>query len=154
MRYGAPTKVCTGPAHPGPTELPLTETYWYFHGDHHPGNARYRCKLCYGWEKLVDKEAPRGLVEASSVVPFARELVERCGTIKAASRAHDLQYETLRALLAGERAKLKKQTVARYLLALGEQRKYDRRNGLSERFHEARRAQGEREARLERLAGY
>jgi hypothetical protein len=149
-----PTKVCQGPAHPGPTRLPLTAEHWNFYrSGPRAGTPIGRCRLCHHWNALVVKSGPHGLVDAKPVLPFVVELVERCGNPEKVYAAHGLHAETLRSIIAGQRS-VRKRTVARLLLALSEQRKYDRRNGASERFVKARREQGLREERALRLAGY
>lgn len=156
-----PTKVCNGPAHPGPTRLPLTAEHWSFHGAGAwatkagmVGKPLSRCRLCRSWDRLVERDVPHGLVPAVKVEPFLRELVERCGTAPVVTERHGISGSTVDRVLNHRIGSVKAKTAARLLLALSEQRKYDRRNGSSPRFVAARRAQGRREERLERLAGY
>lgn len=150
-----PTKVCTGPAHPGPTRVPVTKEHWNFHrSGPDAGKPTSRCKLCTNWAKLVTKEGAHGLVERQDVLVFLNELIERCGSVEQVQTRHGLNANGLRAFLSNPDARMQKRTLARVLVALGEQRKLDRRNGTSPRFHAARRAQADREGRLERLIGY
>lgn len=149
------TKLCTGPAHPGPTRLPLDAEHWHFHrSGPRAGEPLSRCKLCRHWEEVADPTAPRGLVPAVTVRWLARELVERCGSAEQAAVRSGVTAPALRALVGYQTRDVQKRTVARILVALAEQRKSDRRNGNSERFQAARRAQAEREERITRLSGY
>lgn len=156
-----PTKVCTGPAHPGPTRLPLDARHWYFHGASKwaigagmVGKPISRCRLCGSWSRLVERDVPHGLVPVPKIEPFVRELVERCGSTAQVVRVHGFNRTTIDRVLRHEIESVKAKTAARVLVALGEQRKIDRRNGTSERFVKARREQAQREERLDRLAGY
>lgn len=156
-----PTKVCTGPSHPGPTRLPLTSEHWYFHGESPwaisagmVGKPLSRCRLCRAWVRCVDRASPHGLVSARKIERYVRELVERCGTADAVTAQHGISGNTIDRVLNRRIEAVKAKTATRVLLALSEQRKYDRRNGLSERFLAARRAQGRLDERLTRLAGY
>lgn len=144
-----PTKVCTGPAHPGPAMLPLSDFGVYRSGPR-AGKPLARCRLCRHWSVLKVKEGPHGLVAAASLKPFAAELINRCGSVYRASQQHGLSEPTLLGLAAGAREKVRAATAQRLLVGLSEQRKYDRRNGSSIRFHEARLAQARIDERMER----
>lgn len=150
-----PTKLCTGPAHAGPTLVPLDEQHWHFHrSGSNAGQPVARCKLCANWAKLVTKDGQHGLVDAGRLRQFARELVDRCDGFEPAERAHGVAASTLRAIVGGESTRVQKRVAARLLLALSEQRKQDRRNGTSARFLAARRRQVMIEERQQRLVGY
>ena len=147
-----PSKVCTGPAHPSPALLPLTPEYWYFHrsGDR-SGRPTNRCRLCTNWNKLIGKDGPHGLTPVTKTLrQLTKELADRCGSYGAVFRLHGVREETIRLIVIGHTERIQKRTAARILQALSEQRKYDRRNGSSERFNEARRAQARIEERLQR----
>lgn len=147
-----PTKVCTGPAHPAPAMLPLTPEYWYFYGDSGwaqstgmVGKPIARCLLC----RALDH--PHKLIPASRIERFTAELINRCGGYKQAERASGVGERVLRQIVTRTKKRgVQKETAARILVALSEQRKYDRRNGSSVRFMEARRAQARIEERIER----
>lgn len=146
-----PTKVCSGPAHHGPALLPLTERHWQFYrSGARAGRPLSRCKLCRHWNVLVQKDGPHGLVEAKSVVPLAVELLDRCGSAYRVEQSHGVNEATLRAIVDGRTQLVRKRTAQQIILGLSEQRKYDRRNGASARFMEARRRQAIIEERLER----
>jgi len=85
---------------------------------------------------------------------LAKELIDRCDGCHNVELWHGIRGETIRVISTGEQKSVQKKTAARLLTALAEQRKEDRRNGLSARFLAARKQQIQREARLERLAGY
>lgn len=146
------SKVCTGPAHPSAAMLPLTSEYWYFYGDSPwardndmVGKPIAKCRLCRALE-YDSQEIPPAQIE-----PFARELVDRCGGYKQAERVCGVGERTLRQLvLRKQKRGVQKRTAQRILVGLSEQRKYDRRNGSSERFLEARLAQARIEERIER----
>ena|SRR5215831_2426631 len=148
-------KVCTGPAHAGPTRLPVDEENWYFHrSGPRAGQPTTRCKLCVNWSKLVNKDGPHGFVRVTPKIrSLAKELADRCDGYPAVERLHGIRGETLRVVVAGEQSRLQKKTVARLLSALAEQRKEDRRNGTSERFNKARKIQAAKEERLLRMDG-
>jgi len=149
------TRVCNGPAHHGPARLPLTETYWAFYrSGPRAGKPIARCKLCRNWQTLVVKPGPHGRVDLDHVYPIARELLERCGSAKEVERRHGIPAAVISKVVARTQKGVYARTAGRLIVALGEQRKYDRRNGASARFVAARRAQGQLEERLERLAGY
>ena len=149
-----PVKVCTGPAHAGPTRIPLDAEHWYFHRScPRAGEPTSRCRLCANWARLVAKGGPHGLVPADQVRGFALELVERCGSASEAARRHGIAATVLRGLVAAEYPSVQRRTVEALLRALGEQRKDDRRNGSSERFLAARREQAKRIAFAERTLG-
>jgi len=149
-------KTCTGPAHAGPTRLPLTAEHWNFHrSGAQAGQAVSRCNLCNNWTKLVEKYGPHGYVEVNDALrDYAKELGLRCGGYWPLRSAHELRPETIRAIAEGTKLRVQKKTVVRILVALGEQRKTDRRNGASPSFVQAKREQAEREDRIGRFAGY
>lgn len=150
-----PTKVCTGPAHHGPTRIPLDAAHWYFHrSGRYAGQPTSRCKLCTNWRKLVGKEGPHGLASARTLRPLAKELVDRCGSLDKVGIMHGIGRSTLAPIVRGEQEQVQKKTAARILLALSEQRKYDRRNGATPRFLAARKAQAAIEERMERTGQY
>ena len=146
------TKVCTGTAHAAPAMLPLTPEYWYFYGDSNwarehgmIGKPISRCVLC----RSLDH--PQKLIPSRKIEKFTRELVARCGGYKQAERLSGVGERVLRQIaLRTKKRGVQKETAARILLALSEQRKYDRRNGSSQRFLEARIAQARIEERIER----
>ena len=145
-----PSKVCAGPAHAQPTRLPLTDSYWHFNrSGRRAGSALTYCKLCRQWQRMTGT-----LVPAKTLQPYARELVERCGGYLTAQRLHGINDTTLFTLSAGRQGRVKLDTARRLLVALGEQRKLDRRNGASKRFIEARKAQALSEQRMRELTGY
>jgi hypothetical protein len=145
------TKVCLGPAHSGPARIPLDREHWYFYGNSPwarlhgmVGKPIARCRMCRALQH------PHSLIPAARIERFARELVERCGGYKQAERACGVGERTLRRIVIREKRSIQKVTAGRILVALDEQRKYDRRNGASPRFMEARRAQARIEERLDR----
>lgn len=147
-----PAKVCTGPAHAGPAMLPLTDEYWYFYGDSDwarrakmVGKPIAKCKLCRALEH------PHSLIPTRKIERFTLELVDRCGGYKQAERLCGVGERVLRQIATRTKTKgVQKPTAARILTALSEQRKYDRRNGSSQRFLEARLAQARIEERVGR----
>lgn len=147
-----PTKVCAGPAHAGPVLLPILPEYWYFYGDSAwarekgmVGKPISKCIRCRGIEH------PHQLIPVTKIQRFTLELIERCGGYKQAERESGVGERVLRQIaLKTKRRGVQKGTAQRILVALSEKREYDRRNGLSERFVEARLAQARIEERLER----
>ena len=149
------TKVCGGPAHAQPTRLPLDPKHWYFHKrGRYAGQALDRCKLCANWAKLSSKEGPHGTVPVADVQAWAQELLDRVGSYEAVHRAYGLRPNTLGPIVLEETERVQLRTVQRILVGLAEQRKVDRRNGMSARFRAALRAQADREEKLSRLVGY
>jgi len=147
-------KVCTGPAHAQPTRIPLDEDHWPFHrSGPKAGEPTSRCKLCVNWTKLVTKDGSHGYIAASRVRALVRELVDRCGGVWAVERDHGLHATSLRSILDGETKRVQRRTVARVILALGEQRKIDRRNGTRRSFNRARVEQARIEAKAIETAG-
>lgn len=131
-----PTKLCTGPAHAEPTELPLTAEHWYFHHTGlYAGKPTSRCRLCTNWAKLIDKRGPHGLVPAEQVERYARELVNRCGSLDETARRHRVHPTTLRGILEGVQPTVRKRTAERLLRGLAEQRKQDRLRGAASARH-------------------
>lgn len=149
-------KTCTGPAHAGPTRLPLSAEHWNFHRTGaQAGQPVARCKLCNNWTKLIGKDGPHGYVEVNDTLrAYAKELGLRCGGYWSLRAAHELRPETIRTIAEGGKTRVQKKTVVRILVALGEQRKIDRRNGTSPSFIAAKRAQAANEQRMNLLAGY
>jgi hypothetical protein len=150
------TKVCTGPAHGGPTELPVTDEHWYFHkSGPYTGKPIARCKLCTNWNKLQSRAEKNGTVECKKIRKFVAELVDRCGSSDLAGVASGVAANTIRSVLHEERCTMQLRTAKRLLVALDQRRKEDRRNGsTSERFREARRRQADIEEKIDRTLGY
>jgi hypothetical protein len=146
----APTKVCAGPAHAQPTRLPLTADHWYYD---RAGNPT-RCKLCTSYRAVTKHDGPKGLVPARPLRRYAVELVERCGSATRVEELYGLDANTVLNLTRSSSASTQKRIAQRLLVALGEQRKLDRRNGTSPRFLAARKAQALHEGRLRELSGY
>lgn len=148
------TKLCTGPSHGSPTRLPLDAEHWHFNRTGpRAGQPLARCRLCRHHERL-SRDGVHGLVPATQVRAWVAELGLRCESVHAAAAKHSLPQTTLYRALTQKGVKVTKRTAARILIALGEQRKEDRRNGASPRFNAARRAQAIQEERMNRLAGY
>src|SRR4051812_16834670 len=148
-----PTKVCSGPAHDAPTNLPLDETHWNFaRSGRRTGLPLSRCKLCGNWEKLIKKGGPHGLVPVASVSGYARELLERCGSYEKVRESYGLNDTTLGPIVRAVHPTVQARTAQRLLLALGEQRKRDRQHGTSKRFNRAQRLRGLQEQRMESRA--
>jgi hypothetical protein len=131
--------------------LPLTEEYWYFYGDsawaraaHMVGKPIARCRLC----RALDYE--KTMIPARRIEEFTRELIDRCGGYKQAERVCGVNEIALRKIVMRQKRSVKKATASRILVGLSEQRKYDRRNGTSERFMKARLAQARLEERIDR----
>jgi len=142
------TKRCNGPAHAEPVLLPLDGEHWYFHRTgSRVGSPVTPCRQCVNWSKLLKPEGPHGYVPIKDVLPYVRELVERCGSIYKTCRRHGFAEDTLRQALNGGHEQMQKKTIGRVLLALQEQRQFDRKNGTSSRFHEEVRRRAEAEKR-------
>ncbi len=132
--------------------LPLAAEYWYFYGDSPwartakmVGKPIARCKLC----RALDH--PHTTIPTRKIERFTRELIDRCGGYKQAGRLCGVGERVLRQIdLRTKRRGVRKETASRILIALSEQRKYDRRNGSSERFMQARLAQARIEERVDR----
>lgn len=150
------TKVCTGPAHPGPTALPITDEHWYFHKSGvRAGKPTSRCKLCINFNKLKDPSGQHGTIECKSVRPFLQELVRRCGNAEAAASLAGMSASSLRSALQDQQCRMQKATARRIITALAERRRLDRREGIvSETFRRALVVQAAREDKVNRLAGY
>lgn len=149
------TKLCRGPAHAQPVRLPLDEQHWNFYrSGPRAGRALGRCKLCRHWTELKQREGPHGLAPVGRLAALARELVDRCGSAAAVEREYGLGQGVVSKIAERRQASVHLRTAQLLLLALGEQRKSDRRNGSSPRFLAARKAQALREERLQRLTGY
>lgn len=145
-------KICAGPAHAGPTYVPLDEEHWHFNrSGPRAGTALGRCKLCRRLERL---DRQHGLVPTAEVLPWLVELVRRCDGVRGVSRVHEIPETTLYTVLERKHEKVHKRTAARVLVALAEQRKLDRRNGLSPRFLAIKKEQARHEERMSRLTGY
>jgi hypothetical protein len=109
------------------------------------GKPIAKCKLCRALEH------PHKLIPAKKIEHFARELVDRCGGYKQAERLCGVGERVLHQLVTKTKKRgVQKETASRILGALSEQRKYDRRNGSSQRFMEARLAQARINERMER----
>jgi len=121
------TKLCSGPAHPEPTRLPLDALHWNFHrSGRYQGRPVSRCKACQNWSKLVNHEGPHGLTEARPLVPYLRELLERVGSYDQLEKTYGVGETTARDLLVFGQRKVQKRTAQRILTGLAEQRKRDR----------------------------
>src|SRR5262249_4188412 len=71
------SKLCSGPAPPEPTRLPIDRQHWNFHqSGRYQGKPVARCKACQNWAKLVHKDGPHGLTAAATVLPYLKELLE------------------------------------------------------------------------------
>lgn len=149
-----PTKVCAGPAHPQPTRLPLTDAYWYFNRSGPHAGLPQRCKLCAAW-KRYERYGVHALVPVRSLRPWLVELRDRCGSAFEVERRYGIWASTVTQILNRDEAgRVQVRTAQRVLIALGEQRKLDRRNGTSARFLAARKAQALSELRMSQLTGY
>ena len=131
--------------------LPLTGEYWYFYGDSSwarskgmVGKPISRCRLC----RELDYE--KTMIPAKRIEQYARELIDRCGGYKQAERLCGVNEMALRSIVLRESNEVYKTTASRILTGLSEQRKYDRRNGSSQRFMDARLAQARINERMER----
>jgi len=142
MIWPGRTKVCTGPSHSQPARLPLTPDYWHFHrSGERQGQPVARCKSCTNWDKLHKKDGPHGLVTVDSAfLLLLQELVDRCGSFKAAGRKTGMSPTKLKALAdSSHPVRVQKRTAQLILNALGDQRRYDREHGASRRFLQHRR---------------
>lgn len=139
MSYPFPeTRRCSGPAHAEPVLLPLTEEHWYFHrSGPSKGKPVTPCRQCANWRKLLKPNGPHGYLPLDDVLPFLRELIERCGSLYQAKTRYHFAEDTLRQALLGNRSSMQKKTVARILVALKTQRELDRRNGGSRSHRDA-----------------
>jgi|SRR5215831_7104651 len=148
-------KVCTGPAHSGPTRLPVTEEHWHFHrSGPKAGQPVARCKLCTNWTKLLKKDGPHGFVKVTPQLRLlTKELADRCDGHYAVERLHGIRGDTVLMIITGDKQQIQKKTATRLLSALSEQRKEDRRNGASARFNTAKKIQAAKEERLLRMDG-
>lgn len=155
MNGHEPRKLCTGPAHAEPTWLPLTPEHWNFHRTgRDAGKPVARCRRCTNWSKLRDKDGPHGLIAPDVLLPLLRELVERCEGVYGVERAHGLRAVTLQNILEGTHTRVQKRTAAKVIAALAEQRRRDRRDGLSPTFVTALKARVENERRIETHGGW
>lgn len=149
------TKLCRGPAHPQPIQLPLDEAHWgFYRTGERAGKAYGQCKLCRHWNALKTKAGPHGLVPAVQFATLAKELIDRCGSGEKVYVYHGIQGATILSLAERRQPTVRLRTVQHLLQALDQQRREDRRNGASPRFLAARKAQALQEERLMRLAGY
>jgi len=93
-------------------------------------------------------------VSRAELVPFAQELVLRCGSAYAVEQRHGIRKSTLYQVLhrpgvspdGDDTSKVRNRTAQRILIALSEQRRYDRQHGTSKRFLKTR----QRALRIER----
>jgi len=129
-------KLCSGPAHAEPTRLPIDHQHWNFHkSGRYQGKPVSRCKACQNWAKLVHKDGPHGLTAAAAVLPYLKELLERCGSYDQMERRYRINETTTRDLLTGVQARVQKKTAQRILAALAEQRKLDRNgHAMTDRY--------------------
>lgn len=149
------TKICTGPAHPQPTALPVDRQHWYFRkSGPKAGEPVSRCVLCINWRRLNDP-GMSGTVPCDKIRPFARELVDRYGSYNEAMRQTTISDVTLRSIMNKDYCTVQKRTALRVLQALEQKRREDRRDRkISSKFLEARRKQANIEERLQRSVGY
>ena len=145
-------KLCKGPAHANPVWLPLDHEHWSFHlSGRRAGKPFTHCKLC---RRLESIDRWHGLVPAAEVLPWLSELISRCDGVLGVHATHGIAKTTLYKLASGEHSRVQKRTAQRILSALAEQRKFDRRNGLSPRFLAIKKEQARHEERMSRLTGY
>lgn len=149
------TKLCTGPAHPVPVQLPLTEDNWYFHKrGKRVGKPLSRCKLCVNWNRL-QSAGQSGTVPCSSVHTFVAELVSRYGSRSLVAEAAGVALGTVDSIMNGDTCTVQKRTALRIIVALDEKRREDRRRGfVHERFIKERQQVAQRIAQLERHQSY
>src|SRR5262249_26433095 len=121
------SKLCSGPSHPEPTRLAIDRQHWNFHqSGRYQGKPVARCKACQNWAKLVHKDGPHGLTAAATVLPYLKELLERCGSYDQLQKRYHVLETTARDLLTGTQTRLQRKTAQRILAALAEQRRLDR----------------------------
>jgi len=149
-------KICTGPAHPVPVNLPLTEDNWYFHKTGpRKGRAVSRCKLCVNYNRLQAIDGQNGTVDCTKVFKFTEELVLRYGNASQAEGPSGVSANTLRIILKQEQCTIQKRTALKIITALDEKRRADRRSGtVNKKWRDAIRARALSEQRIEQTLGY
>ena len=118
------TKLCNGPSHDEPTELPLSEFYVHKSG-RRKGLPVSRCKRCINWDKLKNHHANHGTVPSDEIQPFLREMVNRVGLYEA-SRLSGIAPNTIPPILDGTTKRVQKRTAMKILSTVDHQR----RNGI------------------------
>jgi len=142
---------CAGPTHPEPVWLPLDEEHWSFHlSGRRAGKPRSTCRAC---RAIEGRKGTSGLVSSAELLPWIRELIWRCGTVLGVEKRHGIPDSTLSHLLSGKHHLVQKRTATRIFSALIEQRRLDRQQGTSRRFHDALVHHAVREGQLRRDYG-
>lgn len=119
------TKVCTGPAHPEPVELPIEEFHTRKSGDR-AGQPISRCKRCVNWNKLQNHTPNHGYVKFDRLLwEHVRELINRVGIMNAA-KLSGISDSSLRFMLKGNPAQIQKETARKILTAV----QYERQNAI------------------------
>jgi hypothetical protein len=115
------TKICSGPAHSSPTELPLTEFYLR-KSKGRMNEPVSRCKKCCNWSKLKNPEGDHGTIPAEKVRPILQEVVGRIGLWNSI-RMTEISENTITCILNGTTERVQKKTAAKILATLRKLRK-------------------------------
>jgi hypothetical protein len=147
-------KLCNGPSHAEPTWLPVDADHWWFHrSGKQAGKPFSHCKACDGWPRMKHKESPHGLVPKTLLLPYLRELIERCGSKREVTVRYGIARSVQIKALYGSSTTVQKRTFQRVLVALRMQRKIDRRNGhMNDEYRSKRIAVAVREKKM--MEGY
>ena len=117
-------KICNGPAHERPIELPVTDRYWYFHkSGKKAGQPLHYCKTCSNFHRLKNPtKTNQGTVPAEQVLPILQEIIARVGKSEAA-RLIEVSPNTNAEILNGSTKRVQKKTAARMINTLRQLRK-------------------------------
>lgn len=132
---------------------PFEREHWYFRANN--GNPMTPCRHCRdAVPEKTQHETDRGYVPVEKVYVLMQELVDRCGNYEQAAEASGIAAPTIKAITLRERPRVQKRIVRLLVLALSERRKFDKLNGASQRFIDARKRQALLEERIQNLTGY
>ena len=129
--------------------LQVTREHWFFRD----GKPTGFCRTCRAAAK-TKHNGPYGWVPVDKVRSLMVEIVDRAGSVDAASEMSGVSSTAIRNIISGGTRRVQKKTVRLLVLSLHERRKFDRLNGSSARYVEARKKQAEIEERIGRLVGY
>jgi hypothetical protein len=142
-------KVCSGPFHDRPTELPVTDQYWYFHKTGKKiGKPIARCKACVNWHRLKNPTGNQGTIEIKKVMPLFLEARNRVGHVELARRM-EVSQTTLNEIFAGMTTKVQKRTAHKLIVVLHDLRKQGIMRHKKSIFHGAE-VRGRKERKVQK----
>jgi hypothetical protein len=98
---------------------------------------------------MKHKTAPHGLVPKTLLLPYLRELIDRCGSKREVAERYGIARSVQIKTFSGNNTMVQKRTIQRTLTALAEQRRLDRlNNGTSQRYATATKLRGQRDHQM------